>query len=205
MLTLVVPLVAWTIYKTVLVHWRAASCAAPAPVFPAPHIYVIATTEVLAKFEGDETMGSVRDFWSPISPGPPGLHVKYKNLEVVIGTAVDPATTHLPLLTRDTSRFFYDSDHSPVTPSAGITTYTLRSTLSAVWDALTNQTAHHECTSATPAMNEADTRTPLSTPESVRTVCTLSLHPLETPTKATCRQFTGSSCDQNHRGDSGAS
>jgi hypothetical protein len=126
LIALVVPLV---VYKTIIGRRRAASLAASAPMSPTPlisSIRVVAVTEVPAKFEQDEAMKSVRDFWSPISPGPPELHVEYKNLEVAIGTVVNPATTHLPLLARDASGFFYDSDHPPATSSTGTTGHTLK-------------------------------------------------------------------------------
>jgi len=100
LVAVVISLVSWAAYKTI-VRRRADSPVTPTPVSPTPliaSIRVVAVTEVPAKFEEDETMRKVRDFWSPISPGPPELHVEYKNMEVAIGTAVDPATTHLPLL-----------------------------------------------------------------------------------------------------------
>jgi hypothetical protein len=204
-LIVVVPLVILVAYKAVLAHRRAASFATPSPVSPTPlitNIRVVAVTEVPARFEGDETMRSVRDFWSPISPGLPELHVEYKNMEVEIGTAVDPATTHLPLLARNTSGFFYDLDHVPATPRAGTTEYTPRSPPSvgldgpaaAPEDEPTDQ-ADHERISTVPVLNEEGICTPPSTPNSVRTMCTLtsvssslSLYALETPTKASRRQ-----------------
>ena len=209
-LAVVIPLVAWTAYKTILTRCRAASLTAPSPVSPTPliaSIRVVAVTEIPAKFEEDKTMRSVRVFWSPISPGPPELHVEYKNLDVAIGTAVDPTTTRLPLLARDASGFFYDSDHSPATPSAGMTEYTLKSPPSVDLDASaaaheaesTDEAVHHGRFSTILVVNEGAVCTPPSTPKSARTMCTLtsasnslSLHSLEAPTKAIRRQVTTS-------------
>jgi len=204
LVVVVILLVAWVAYKATLVRRRADSLATPTPVSPTPliaNIRVVAVTEIPAKFEGDETMRRVRDFWSPISPGPPELHVEYKNLEVAIGTAVDPTATHLPLLARDESGFFYDSDHPP-TPGSDITEYTLRSPSSVDRDASSaaseaghvEDVAHHGHILTNPVVDNGGVCTRPSTPISVRTVCTLtsigsslSLSTLETP-KANRRQ-----------------
>ena len=199
LVALVIPLVVWAAYKKILARRRAASSPAPTPVSPMPllaSVRVVAATEVPAKFKEDQTMKSVRDFWSPISPGPPELHVEYKNLEVPIGTTVDPATTHLPLLTRDTSGFFYDSDHQPATPSTDTSEYTLKTPPSVNQGAspaapeaqAVDQTPHHGGITTVPVVNDGGGCTRPSTPTSVRTVCTLasvssslSLHQVETP------------------------
>lgn len=197
LVVVVIPLIAWVAYKMNLVPRRIDSLTAPTPVSPTPliaNIRVVAVTEVPAKFEEDETMRGVRDFWSPISPGPPELHVEYKNLEVAIGTAVDPTATHLPLLARDASGFFYDSEH-PVAPGSDIAGYTLRSpsvdrdASSAASEAgHVEDVTHHEHIPTNPVVDNGGVCTRPSTPISVRTVCTLtsissspSLNSLETP------------------------
>ena len=204
-LAIVTSLVAWTAYKMIIGRRRAASFMAPSSVSPTPlitNIRVVAVTEVPAKFEEDETMKSVRDFWSPISPGPPELHVEYKNLDISIGTVVDPTTTRLPLLARDASGFFYDSDHLPATQSAGMTECTLKGPPSsdlgvstpAPEAELTDEAAHHTRISVAPVMEERGVGTPPSTSKSVRTMCTLtsisslSMHSVETPTEASSGQ-----------------
>jgi len=205
LVALLIPLVAWAVYKTILVRRRAASLAAPTPVSPTPliaSIRVVAVTEVPVRFEEDETMRKVHDFWSPISPGPPELHVEYKNLEVAIGSAVNPATTHLPLLARDASGFFCDLDYTPATPRAGGPEYTLRSpsvdrdTSPASPEVEhTDEAAYQDRASTVAVVDEGGICSSPSTPKSVRTMCTLtsissslSLHPFETPTKAIRRQ-----------------
>jgi hypothetical protein len=198
----VISLVSWIGYKRTLVRRRVASLAAATPVSPTPliaSIRVVAVTEVPAKFEEDQTMRKVRDFWSPISPGPPELHVEYKNLEVAIGTAVDPTATRLPLLARDASGFFYDSDH-PSTPSSDVTEKTLSSSSSVDRDASSaspeaepvEDVAHHGHNPTNPVVGNGGACTRPSTPISVRTVCTLtsisSVNTLETPKGANHRQ-----------------
>ena len=187
LVALVISLVAWTARKT---RRRAASLAAPTPVSPQPlitSIRVVAVTEVPAKVEEDKTMRSVRDFWSPISPGPPELHVEYKNLEVAIGTAVDPVTTHLALLPRDESGFFYDSDHPPASPGTGNVEYTLKSPPPVDRDVSdtpeaghADEASHHEPISMVPVVDNAEIRTPPQTP---KLSSSPDLHSLETPKK----------------------
>lgn len=200
LVAVVIPLIAWFAYKTNLVPRRTDSLAAPTPVSPTPliaNIRVVAVTEVPAKFEEDETMRGVRDFWSPISPGPPELHVEYKNMDTAIGTAVNPTATHLPLLARDASGFFYDSDH-PAALGSDIAGYTLRSpsvdqdASSAAPEAgRVEDVAHHEHIPTNSVVDNRGVCTRPSTPISVRTVCTLtsissssSLNSLETPKEA---------------------
>lgn len=197
LVAVVISLVAWAAYKTI-VRRRVDSLPTPTPVSPTPliaSIRVVAVTEVPAKFEEDETMRRVRDFWSPISPGPPELHVEYKNMEVEIGTAVDPGTTHLPLLARDASGFFYDSEHPPSTPGSDTSDSTLRSPSSMDGDAspatpeaeIAEGVVHHKQIPTVPVVDDKGVSTRPSTPISVRTVCTLtsissslSLNSLET-------------------------
>ena len=197
LVAVVISLVAWATYKTI-VRRRADSQATLTPVSPTPliaSIRVVAVTEVPAKFEEDETMRKVRDFWSPISPGPPELHVEYKNMEVAIGTAVNPATTHLPLLARDASGFFYDSDHPSASPGSDTSEDTLRSPSSVDGDASptppevenVENVVHHKHIATVPVVDDEGVCARPSTPISVRTVCTLtsvssslSLNSLET-------------------------
>jgi hypothetical protein len=184
LVAVVILLIAWAAYRTTLTRRRTNSLATPTPLSPTPliaSIRVVAVTEVPAKFEEDETMRKVGDFWSPISPGPPELHVEYKNLEVAIGTAVDPATTHLPLLARDASGFFYDSDHQTATTGSDITEYTLKNppvdqgaSPAAPEAEHVEDVAHHKHISTIPVVDDGGVCTRPSTPISVRTVCTLT-------------------------------
>ena len=206
-LAVVIPLVALAVllvaYKTIIACRRASSLTTATTIPPMPliaSIRVVAVTEVPAKIEQDKAMKSVRDFWSPISPGPPELHVDYKNLEVAVGTTVDPATTRLPLLTRDASGFFYDSDHLPATTSTGITEYALKGPPPVDRDASSaapetepvDEIAHHKPISAVSVIDDRELCSRPSTPKSVRrTVCTLKsissspkLRSLETATEA---------------------
>ena len=200
LVALFITLTAWVAYKMILARRRAAFLMAPTPVSPTPlitGIRAVTVTGVPAK-DVDEGMKSAHRFWSPVSPGSPDLRAEYKNLGVAMGKTLDPATVHLPLVVRDASGFFYDSDHPPTTPSTGITKYTLsppsvdRDAPSAAPGAEpTSAAAHHERISTIPVVDEEGSCTRPSTPKSVRTICTLtsvtsslSLHSLETQKEA---------------------
>ena len=203
-LAVVIPLVAlfaalaaWVVYKTIRVRRRSPPFMTPTPVSPTPLIMstrAVPVIEVPAKSE-DARMKSVRSFWSPVSAGSPDLRVEYKNPGVAIGTALDPTTTHLPLVGRNASGFFYNSEPPPANPSTVITKYTLShpslnhdSSSAASGTEPTNAAAHHEPVSTIPVVDEGGVCTRPSTPESVRTICTLtsvssslSLRSLKTP------------------------
>ena len=197
LVALLAALAAWVAYKTILVRRRSPPFMTPTPVSPMPLIMntrAVPVIDVSAKSE-DERMKSVRGFWSPVSPGSPDLRVEYKNLSVAVGTTLGPPTTHLPLVGRDASGFFYNSDHPRATPSTGITKYTLSPPSSdhdpssaASGAEPTDAAVHHELISTIPVVDEGGACTRPSTPESVRTICTLtsvssslSLQSLETP------------------------